>query len=271
MPKVKIDYSNTIFYKIYCKDTNVTDLYIGHTTNFIQRKHAHKNSCINSKCSSYNCKLYDVIRKHNGWENWKMDIIAFHECDNLFHAKKYEQQYFEEYKATLNSIEPLPKPKPKLPVVKDTKEKQTFICDTCNVSFGTTKQYEAHNKTKKHKMLLNPENKMSDNSKKFNCDKCNFKCYKKGDYTRHLLTRKHKISADSNMVAAKKTSYMCENCNKEYIDRTGLWRHKKKCSFIQEENHSNTDKNPSTYTDKELLIKLLLKNPNIIEKLIELL
>ena len=39
MPKVKIDYSNIIFYKISCKDSNIIDTYIGHTTNFIQKKH----------------------------------------------------------------------------------------------------------------------------------------------------------------------------------------------------------------------------------------
>lgn len=45
MPKVEIDYSNTIFYKIFCKDTTIKDLYVGLTTNFVQRKHAHKQSC----------------------------------------------------------------------------------------------------------------------------------------------------------------------------------------------------------------------------------
>ena len=49
MPKTEIDYSNTIFYKIYCKDESINELYIGHTTNFVQRKHAHKNSCNNEK------------------------------------------------------------------------------------------------------------------------------------------------------------------------------------------------------------------------------
>ena len=62
MPKVDIDYSNTIFYKIYCKDSAIDDLYIGHTTNFVQRKHAHKQGCKNNKSSNYNCKLYKVIR-----------------------------------------------------------------------------------------------------------------------------------------------------------------------------------------------------------------
>ena len=34
MPKQDIDYSNTIFYKISCKDENIKELYIGHTTNY---------------------------------------------------------------------------------------------------------------------------------------------------------------------------------------------------------------------------------------------
>ena len=62
MPKVDIDYSNTIFYKIYCKDSAIDDLYIGHTTNFVQRKYAHKQGCKNNKSSNYNCKLYQTIR-----------------------------------------------------------------------------------------------------------------------------------------------------------------------------------------------------------------
>ena len=41
MSKKDIDYSNTIIYKITCKDENVTDVYVGHTINFVQRKHAH--------------------------------------------------------------------------------------------------------------------------------------------------------------------------------------------------------------------------------------
>ena len=45
MPKVDIDYSNTIIYKIVCVDPLIKDLYIGHTTNFVQRKYAHKQTC----------------------------------------------------------------------------------------------------------------------------------------------------------------------------------------------------------------------------------
>ena len=39
------NYSNSIIYKIYCKDENVKDTYIGETTDFIRRKCCHKRDC----------------------------------------------------------------------------------------------------------------------------------------------------------------------------------------------------------------------------------
>ena len=72
-----LDYSNTIIYKITCKDTSVKDLYVGHTTNFVQRKRAHKQSCINPKTINHNCKLYSIIRENGGWTNWIMEIVHF--------------------------------------------------------------------------------------------------------------------------------------------------------------------------------------------------
>ena len=83
MPKTEIDYSNTIIYKITCNNPNVNDLYVGHTTNFVQRKHAHKQSCIND-----NCKLYNVIRNNGGWNNWNMEIINFFNCKDHYEARK---------------------------------------------------------------------------------------------------------------------------------------------------------------------------------------
>lgn len=77
MPKIDIDYSNTIIYKITCKSPDVNEVYVGHTTNFVQRKYAHKQACINTKTSNYNCKLYQVIRNNNGWDNWNMEIVNF--------------------------------------------------------------------------------------------------------------------------------------------------------------------------------------------------
>lgn len=61
------DYSNTIIYKITCKDPTIKDIYVGHTTNFVQRKHGHKQSCENKKSHNNNCKLYRIMREHGGW------------------------------------------------------------------------------------------------------------------------------------------------------------------------------------------------------------
>ena len=38
MPVKQINYLLNVIYKIYCKDPNITDIYIGRTTKFIIRK-----------------------------------------------------------------------------------------------------------------------------------------------------------------------------------------------------------------------------------------
>jgi hypothetical protein len=38
MPKTIIDYSKCVMYKIVCNDLEITDIYVGHTTNFTRRK-----------------------------------------------------------------------------------------------------------------------------------------------------------------------------------------------------------------------------------------
>jgi predicted GIY-YIG superfamily endonuclease len=47
MPKVPVNYANTIIYKLCCNDVSISDIYVGHTTNFIERRRQHKNTCCN--------------------------------------------------------------------------------------------------------------------------------------------------------------------------------------------------------------------------------
>ena len=165
MPKIEIDYSNTIIYKITCKDNNITDTYVGHTTNFVQRKHAHKQGCINEKSTNYKCKLYEVIRNNGGWNNWKMEIINFFNCADHYEARQKEHEFFVSLNATLNSIEPFPKPKEKLQNIPNNEANP------------------------------NMENELNNSNTCYNnyfCKLCNFKCYKKYNYNKHLLTLKHK-------------------------------------------------------------------------------
>ena len=106
---------------------------------------------------------------------------------------------------------------------------------------------------------------------KFNCTVCNFTCSNKQDYTRHLNTTKHKIMTTDD--AKNSTEYMC-SCGKKYKYRQGLSFHKKKCNGIEENKEVNNELNEKNTigveTDKELLIKILLKNQEIMEKLMEI-
>ena len=239
MPKVEIDYANTIFYKICCVNPDTTDMYIGHTTNFVQRKHGHKQSCINTKSINYNSKLYTYIRNHGGWDNWNMEIIAFHNCKDKYAARIYEQKYFKEYNATLNSVQPFAPPKIKLKNEREIKE--PLYCNTCNVYFATTNLHEVHNKTKKH---INGLDKMTDKKNEKNktyyiCEKCNFKCSYKCNYTRHIMTTKHILLTTVDKKSNKE--FNCE-CGKVYKSRQGLQQHKKKCTYIQENEQEEEEK-----------------------------
>ena len=100
MPLKPIDYSKTIFYRIVCNDLNIKDCYIGHTTNFINRKRLHKLSCNNEKC---NFKIYQFIRENGGWDNWSMVMIEQISCENFNEACKLERNFLEEYNGTLNN------------------------------------------------------------------------------------------------------------------------------------------------------------------------
>jgi hypothetical protein len=206
MPKSEIDYSNTIIYKITCKDTNIKDIYVGHTTNFVQRKHAHKQTCINDKSLNYKCKLYEVIRNNGGWQNWKMEIINFFNCLDHYEARKKEQEYFISLNANLNSIEPMP-----------TKKHKEIIEPM---------------PTKKYKEIIEPIQKPRE---KYNCETCNFTCSKKSNFAIHFSTNKHieriKMNEFNAENAENKTNdFICKFCNKLYKARNSLWYHEKKCT-----------------------------------------
>ena len=102
MPKVEMDYSKTIIYKIVCKDVNIKDLYVGHTTNFIKRKHRHKHCCTNQQSTKYNYYVYKFIRENGNWDNWDMIEIEKYNCNDKLEACKRERHWFEELKASLN-------------------------------------------------------------------------------------------------------------------------------------------------------------------------
>lgn len=100
------DYSKTIIYKLCCKDALITDIYIGHTKNFTQRKNTHKNCCCNETSQNYNRYVYKFIRQTGGWDNWSIIQIEERNCKNRREAESIEQYWIEQLGATLNSNNP---------------------------------------------------------------------------------------------------------------------------------------------------------------------
>jgi hypothetical protein len=278
MPKIEIDYSNTIIYKIACKDPLITDVYVGHTTNFVQRKYAHKQACNNVKSQCYNLKLYKTIRSNGNWFNWDMTIIQFYNCKNHLEARHKEQEHFIALKATLNSIEQLP---PKIVHVEPHSIQHNTI-------FSQKCQNQNYN---------------------VSCVMCDYVTCRKKDFNKHLLTKKHinnvqQCGYNANNIKLPNTLqiipqaklYSCV-CGKIYMDNSGLWRHKKKCDQqsmckivepkivekieskieekiepkIVEKIEPKIEEKPLEIFDKEMLIIQLLKqNQELQQSLIEL-
>jgi hypothetical protein len=107
MPKTQTDYSQTIIYKLCCKNPAISEIYIGHTTNFINRKNNHKTNCCNENSNNYNLHVYKFIRNNGGWNNWTMIQIEIHKCNNKREAEMRERYWIETLNAELNCISPI--------------------------------------------------------------------------------------------------------------------------------------------------------------------
>jgi hypothetical protein len=97
-----VNYENSVIYKIYCKDENIKDVYVGSTTNFQKRKWAHKTKCCNTKSECYNRYVYKFIRENGNWENWNFEILEKVKCKDIKELHLYERKWFDKMNSTLN-------------------------------------------------------------------------------------------------------------------------------------------------------------------------
>jgi len=240
MTKSDVDYSNTVIYKITCNEPSVTEKYVGHTTNFVQRKSAHKNGATNEKSPCYNLKLYKTIRENGGWANWRMEMVNFYNCKNLHEAKLKEQEYFIELKATLNSIEPV----------------KTKHIDTVKKTPDLDKIQEPN---------LQFKRKSYNYESRYVCKKCDFTCNKLSNWTNHTQTNKHKSKTECRTLECALCEYSCST--------TSLMnKHKKTKKHITNESNikSTVKEVQSNEPDSELMtiVKQLLSKNNELKNFI---
>ena len=94
-----LDKMRYVIYKIVC-DGVPEYIYVGSTTNFVNRKYQHKSICNNINSKNYNHKLYQIIRENSGWQNWRMVII--NECEEGI-TKRQAEMVEEEFRVKLNA------------------------------------------------------------------------------------------------------------------------------------------------------------------------
>ena len=164
MPKIDMDYSKTIIYKLVCNDLNIIDVYVGHTTNFIKRKAKHKKACNNINDIAYNRKVYQIIRENGGFENWTMVEIEKYPCNDKNEACARERYYYELLNAKLNTVCPYRVDKKEISKAtreknKDKIKQRKSKVSMCECGCEYTEGHKArHLRTQKHKQLLEQNN-----------------------------------------------------------------------------------------------------------------
>jgi len=161
-----VKYNQSHIYKLCCKDTDITDIYIGSTTNFRHRKYEHKSCCNSINNKKHNYKVYQFIREHGGWENWTMILIENVNCNAKLELHQKERYYIEKLKPSLNQQLPSRTQEELLEYQKEHNkeyriknkdkineyQKKKFTCE-CGGKF-TICHKNQHFKTKKHIKFL---------------------------------------------------------------------------------------------------------------------
>jgi hypothetical protein len=101
---------------------------------------------------------------------------------------------------------------------------------------------------------------------KYYCNCCHYGTSKKSSFNDHNLSAKHKRETESKQIETPGNAilpklFFCENCEKEFKNRSGLWKHNKNCK-----NKNDIDKKNEEPTDKQLMMMVVQQNVMLIKE-----
>jgi len=146
-----------------------------------------------------------------------------------------------------------------------------YICNLCNYITSYKRDYENHILTLKHKKRDKGNyleiQKSPNDFEKFHCMKCNYTTMKKSEYEKHENTIKHRRL---NNELCKDVHKVCNNCNKHFINASGLWKHRKKCTYsCNEQINSNLSNEHNKIISSKIFIEFIKQSKDIQQFLIE--
>ena len=111
-------------------------------------------------------------------------------------------------------------------------------------------------------------------SHKYQCELCDYNTQSMKDYMKHIHTIKHKnneLATNNEIFVPKNPSLLlsCANCNKTYKDKTGLWRHKKKCAVIPPKQPDQQPKTSSDDMQMNIILELVKQNQEFKDLLLQ--
>ena len=241
MPKIKIDYGNMIFYKVYCINPDIKKIFIGHTTNMVQRKHVLKK-----QSEIRYLEIFDVINNNGGWKYWKIkEIEKYNECKTYTDVLLREKYHYDTQAASSDS------------------------------------EIKMNVKDEEYKTNIENNNNNNNNSNNYKCSYCHYECFQKKHMDQHMSTRKHKnmveekekideykkqikqineykenIKIENHNVELEKKEYKCNACGKVYKNMSGLCKHRHKCKVEQHQQYRQYKKH-GTNKQKEAVSKTI--------------
>tara|TARA_B100000497_G_scaffold119748_1_gene147450 strand:+ start:702 stop:1184 length:483 start_codon:yes stop_codon:yes gene_type:complete len=150
-----VDYSRGFIYKLCCKNPEITDIYVGSSTNFLNRKSAHRRQSLKPYDKKYDQLKYRFIREHGGFENWDMIVIEDYPCETKRQLETRERFYIEDLKASLNITIPTRSKQEYRQINRERLNKCKREKIQCHCGCIVSKNnFQRHVQTKRHKDLL---------------------------------------------------------------------------------------------------------------------
>jgi len=141
------------------------------------------------------------------------------------------------------------------------KNRQNYVCKNCDYFTSKYSDFIKHETTRKHLKNSLEINGNQNVSAYYDCSYCKYNTCIKSNYDKHLLSEKHKKNVSGEH---KDPKHICSQCNKEYLNYSGLWKHKKNCVVINE-----TKENLQNTFTPALFMEILKENKDIQNVLIE--